>query len=794
MISPNLESILNQAIKYANQKKHEFLTLETVLFYALNDDTVQTAFNDCGVRLEDLRKELNQFIENDSNYSLLTEQEIEELGHKQFNNDRLRDIAKENGIRYQPEISQALQRVMQRAALQVQSAGKKHIQPLNLVVAMFGEKESHAVFYLEKAGVTRIQLVEKIAHGTDKPNTAVDSTSRESGSSKDAFKKEEKYEKALREFTINLNEVAEQGKIDPVIGREEEIKRVIQILCRRRKNNPLLVGDAGVGKTAIAEGLALAIVEGNVPEVLAKTTIYNLDMASLLAGTKFRGDFEERLKIVIQAISEQKKGDTTSRVLFIDEVHTIIGAGSTTGGSLDASNLLKPYLSRGQLRCIGSTTFDEYRKVFEKDHALARRFQKIDVNEPSISDCVRILEGLKTKFEEHHGVFYSTEVLKSAVELAQKYIPDRKLPDKAIDVIDEVGSFIKLDINRKDKNVKVIDIERTISQMARIPEKNVSVDEKSKLQFLARDLKLLIFGQEGPIEKVTNAILLARSGLRSDKKTVASFLFAGPTGVGKTELAKQLSVTLGVKFLRIDMSEYMEKHSVSKLIGAPPGYVGFDQGGVLTEQVNQHPYCILLLDEIEKAHPDVFNILLQVMDNGSLADSNGRNIDFRNVILIMTSNAGAKEMDGGSIGLNSALKIGNDTNKRDVAIKNYFAPEFRNRLDAIIHFNSLDMEIIKKVTQKVLMELENLLIEKGIELQVSDAVIKYLSETGYDPKLGARPIQRLVDEKIKKVLAAEILFGSLAKGGIVKINWKNDEFDFNFEQKQSPKIKNYSET
>ena len=564
MISPNLESILNQAIKYANERKHEFLTLETVLFYSLLDEEVQNVFSECGVRIEEIKKELGQFIENDSNYSLLSDEEIEELGAKQFNNERLRDIAKENGISYQPEISQALQRVMQRAALQVQSAGKKNIQPLNLIVAMFGEKESHAVFYLEKAGITRIQLVEKIAHGVDRPNTAVDAKKESNSSSKDAFKKEEKYEKALREFTINLNELAEQGKIDPVIGRDDEIKRVIQVLCRRRKNNPLLVGDAGVGKTAIAEGLALSIVQGKVPAPLAKTIVYNLDMASLLAGTKFRGDFEERLKIVIQAISEQKKGDQTSRVLFIDEVHTIIGAGSTTGGSLDASNLLKPYLSRGQLRCIGSTTFDEYRKVFEKDHALARRFQKIDVNEPSISDCIKILEGLRSKFEEHHGVFYSFESLKTAVELSQKYISDRKLPDKAIDVIDEAGSCIKLDINRTDKHVKVDDIEKTISQMARIPEKNVSVDEKSKLQFLERDLKLLIFGQESAIEKVTNAILLARSGLRSDKKTVASFLFAGPTGVGKTELAKQLAATLGVKFSRIDMSEYMEKHSVAK--------------------------------------------------------------------------------------------------------------------------------------------------------------------------------------------------------------------------------------
>lgn len=792
MISPNLESILNQAIKFSNKRFHEFLTLETVLYYTLEDEAVFETLSDCGARVDELKKELKNFIEDNNNYSLLNEDEAEELNKKQFNNERLREIAKENGIFYQPEISQALQRVMQRAALQVQSAGKKHIQPLNLLVAMYGEKESHAVYFLEKAGVTRIQLVEKIAHGVDRPNTAVDS-SKESTKGSDSFKKEEKYEKALKEFTVNLNDLAREGKIDPVIGREQEIKRVIQILSRRRKNNPLLVGDAGVGKTAIAEGLALAIVQGNVPPVLKETVIYNLDMASLLAGTKFRGDFEERLKIVIQAIADHKKGDNTSRVLFIDEIHTIIGAGSTTGGSLDASNLLKPYLSKGQLRCIGSTTFEEYRKVFEKDHALARRFQKIDVLEPSNFDCVKILEGLKQKFEEHHGVFYSSESLKTAVDLSQKYITDRKLPDKAIDVIDEVGSFIKLDLNREDKHVSVADIEKIVSQMARIPEKNVTGDEKSKLKFLERDLKLLIFGQDQAIEKVTNAILLARSGLRSDKKTVASFLFAGPTGVGKTELAKQLSATLGVKFLRIDMSEYMEKHSVAKLIGAPPGYVGYDQGGILTEQVNQNPYCVLLLDEIEKAHADVYNILLQVMDNGTLTDSNGRAIDFRNVILIMTSNAGAKDMEGGSIGLSQA-QASNPTTKRDQAIKNYFAPEFRNRLDAIVHFNSLNMINIKKVTQKVLMELENQLIEKGIELQISDGVVKHLSEIGYDNKLGARPIHRIVDEKIKKVLATEILFGSLANGGIAKINWKNDDFEFIYEQKESQKIKNYSET
>jgi len=786
MISPNLEIILNNAIKYSNQHSHEFLTLETVLHYMLEDEVVAQVLSDCGARVSEVKADLAKFIDDDNNYSLLNDEEIEELGNKQFNNDRLREIAKENGIRYQPEISQALQRVMQRAALQVQSAGKKHIQPVNLLVAMFGEKESHAVFFLEKAGITRIQVVEKIAHGLDKAKTSDEPTTKEAG--KDPLRKEEKFEKALKEFTVNLNELAKQGKIDPVIGRDDEIKRVIQVLCRRRKNNPILVGDAGVGKTAIAEGLALAIFQGNVPKQLSNTIIHSLDMASLLAGTKFRGDFEERLKLVIQAMTDQKKNDQTSRVLFIDEIHTIIGAGSTTGGSLDASNLLKPYLSRGQLRCLGSTTFDEYRKVFEKDHALARRFQKIDVLEPSMDDSFKILEGLKSKFEEHHGVFYSPETLKLAVQLSQKYITDRKLPDKAIDVIDEVGSAIKLDPKRVDYYVTTADVERIIAQMARIPEKNVSSDEKEKLKFLERDLKLLIFGQDDAIAKVSNAILLARSGLRPDLKTVASFLFVGPTGVGKTELAKQLSSTLGVKFLRVDMSEYMEKHSVAKLIGAPPGYIGFEQGGILTEQVNQNPYCVLLLDEIEKAHADVYNILLQVMDNGSLTDSNGRSIDFRNVILIMTSNAGAKEMEGGSIGL-GGLKTQENTSKRDQAVKNYFAPEFRNRLDAIVSFNRLNQSNIRRVVEKVLMELENQLLDKSIELQVSDEVVEYIASHGYDPKLGARPIQRLVDEKIRNVLAHEILFGSLMKGGLAKIECEKDDFKFSYQQNVSSLMK-----
>jgi len=783
MIGPMLEVILNQAIKQANSKRHEFLTLEVVLYALLDDDGIKNIIVDCGANVDGLKIDLLKFIDDDSHFSLLSEEEIEELSPKQFANERLREMARENGIRYQPEISQSLQRVMQRAALHVQSSGKKLIQISNLLVAMFSERESHAIYFLEKAGVTRIQVVEKIAHGLDKPATSPDATKE---TQKDPLKKEEKYERALKEFTVNLNEQAKLGKIDPVIGRLEEIKRVIQVLCRRRKNNPLLVGDAGVGKTAIAEGLALAITQGEVPSILKNTVIHSLDMASLLAGTKFRGDFEERLKIVIQALTESKMNDGVQRVLFIDEIHTIIGAGSTTGGSLDASNLLKPYLSKGQLRCMGSTTFDEYRKIFDKDHALSRRFQKIDVVEPTVDDTVKILLGLKNKFQDHHGVIYSTEVIKAAVALSQKHITDRKLPDKAIDVIDEVGSYIKLQPDRSEIEATINDIEKIVAQMARIPEKTVSTDEKDKLRFLEKDLKLLIFGQDEAIEKVTSAILLSRSGLSRERKPVASFLFVGPTGVGKTELARQLGSTLGIHFTRIDMSEYMEKHSVAKLIGAPPGYVGHEQGGILTEEINKHPYSVLLLDEIEKAHPDVYNILLQVMDNGTLTDSNGRSTDFRNVVLIMTSNAGAKDMENGSIGL-SGMNFLNNENvlKRDVAIKNYFSPEFRNRLDAIVSFNKLNSVNIKKVVEKVLMELENQLMDKSIDLSVDESVISWVAEKGYDPKLGARPIQRLIDEKIKKKLAHEILFGSLEKGGVVHISLKNDEMKFDFEQKNT---------
>lgn len=779
MISQKLEQILNRAIRRANEKKHEFLTLENVLLSMLEDETVIEILVDCGANLGDLKNDLSGFLEEDSNFSLLSEEEIQELNRKQFGNDQLREIAKENGILYQPEISLSLQRVIQRAAIHIQSSGKKSIQAINLLVAMFSEKESHATYFLERQGVTRIDVVEKIAHSTDRPvNSQEESTIEAPG---ETFRKEEKYEKALSEFTTNLNNLARQGKIDPIIGREDEIQRIIQILCRRRKNNPILVGDSGVGKTAIAEGLAKAIVENKVPSALANTTVYALDMASLLAGTKFRGDFEERLKLVLQAL--EKENEDKGSILFIDEIHTIIGAGATSGGSLDASNLLKPALSKGQIRCMGSTTFDEYRKYFEKDQALNRRFQKIDVLEPSIEDSVQILTGLKSKFEEHHQVKYPEAVIRAAVELSHKHVSDRKLPDKAIDVIDEVGAYIRLKPDRgTGSEVSLQDIEFIISKIARIPQKSISMNEKEKLRFLERDLKMMIYGQDQAIDKVSNALILSRSGLGNVDKPIASFLFTGPTGVGKTELAKQLAHIMGINFVRIDMSEFMEKHTVSKLIGAPPGYVGFEQGGVLTDAINKTPYTVLLMDEIEKAHPDVFNILLQVMDHGSLTDSNGRTSDFRNVILIMTSNAGAKEMESGSIGLGSKLLSDGEINssKRDQAIKNYFTPEFRNRLDAVITFNKLDNKNIEMVVSKFLMELENQLVDKKVELEVAENAKGWLSKHGYDDKLGARPIARLINDKIKKPLAHEILFGKLEKGGRVLVDVKNDELDFIF--------------
>jgi ATP-dependent Clp protease ATP-binding subunit ClpA len=777
MISQKLEKILNRSIKRANEKHHEFLTLENVLLSMLEDDTVLEVLKDCGASVDNLKKDLITFLDEDSNFSLLTDEEIQDLNRKQFGSDQLREVAKENGIFYQPEISLSLQRVIQRAAIHIQSSGKKSIQAINLLVAMFSEKESHATYFLEQQGVNRINIVEKISHSVDRPVNHQNDVESDGG--QETFKREEKYEKALAEYTTNLNDLARKGKIDPIIGREDEIQRIIQILCRRRKNNPILVGDSGVGKTAIAEGLAKAIVEQRVPEVLSKTTVYSLDMASLLAGTKFRGDFEERLKLVLQAL--EKQNDEDGSILFIDEIHTIIGAGATSGGSLDASNLLKPALSKGQIRCMGSTTFDEYRKYFEKDQALNRRFQKIDILEPTVEDTVLILSGLKSKFEDHHMVKYPDNVIRSAVELAHKHITDRKLPDKAIDVIDEVGAYLRLKPESvKGAEVSLEDVEMIVAKIARIPQKSISMNEKEKLRFLERDLKMMIYGQDEAIDKVSNALILSRSGLGNVNKPIASFLFTGPTGVGKTELAKQLAHLMGINFIRIDMSEFMEKHTVSKLIGAPPGYVGFDQGGTLTDSIHKSPYSVLLLDEIEKAHPDVFNILLQVMDHGALTDSNGRSSDFKNVVLIMTSNAGAKEMEAGSIGLSGARSGEINSTKRDQAVKNLFTPEFRNRLDAIIGFNKLGPQNIQMVVNKFLMELEGQLVEKKVELEVSSAAKEWLARNGYDDKLGARPISRLINEKIKKPLAHEILFGKLESGGKVLVDIKNDEVSFIF--------------
>lgn len=779
MISAQLEILLNKAIRKANEKKHEFLTLENVLLALMTDDTVKTVIQDCGSNMESLYTDLTEFLESDSNFSILDEQEIEELAAEQFDTEEMKKIANANGIFYQPEISLALQRVIQRAAVHVNSSGKTSILPINLLVAMFSAKNSHAVFFLQKNGLEKFDLVNKIAHGHDRP---VSSRSDDSETDAiDPLAPEGQAQKSiLAEFTVNLNELAREGKIDPIIGREDELQRVIQILCRRRKNNPILVGDSGVGKTAIAEGLAYLIVNKRVPTIIEDMEIFSLDMAALLAGTKFRGDFEERLKGLLVEIEQKNKEHGC--ILFIDEIHNIIGAGSTNAGSMDASNLLKPALSRGLMRCMGSTTYDEFRKFFEKDQALTRRFQKVDIEEPSAQDTIEILKGLKSKFEEFHSVKYKDEIIELAVKLSTKHITDRKLPDKAIDVIDEVGAYIRIK-NSNSKSDPIIDvleehIEIIVAKIARIPQKSISVTEKDRLKNLERDLKLLIFGQNSAVKSVADAIILSRSGLGNTLKPIANFLFAGPTGVGKTELAKQLAMTMGIHYERIDMSEYMEKHAVSKLIGAPPGYVGFDQGGLLTEKINQNPYSVLLLDEIEKAHPDVFNILLQIMDHGKLTDSNGKTTDFRNVVLIMTSNAGATAYDSGSIGF-SSLQSAN-LSKRDQALKGYFTPEFRNRLDAIIYFNSLGMDNIKSIVEKFIIELENQLAEKNVYLDVSDELMEWFAQKGYDPKMGARPIGRLIDDKLRKKLATEVLFGNLEHGGRVEATLAKNEIKFSF--------------
>lgn len=784
MMSKKLEIILNSSIKKANKLKHEYLTLETILLELVtNDDQVQEIIKSCGVETTQVQKELEDFINDSSNFSILDQTQITLLSEKQFVDEELRSLARDSGIEYQPEISASLQRVIQRAAIHVQSSGKKTIRGINLLVAMFQEKESFAVYVLRKHGVERFDVVRAISHGLDQSLTE----NRRQGEANPEEQDPElggsgKNSRAIDQYALNLNEMAEKKKIDPVVGRESEIERIVQVLCRRRKNNPLLVGEAGVGKTAIAEGLAWKIVQKEVPEVLEDTIVWSLDMASLLAGAKFRGDFEQRLKNVVKDL-EKMNDQGQKTVLFIDEMHVVMGAGATAGSSMDASNLLKPALSAGTLKCLGSTTHEEYRKFIEKDPAFSRRFQKIDVEEPSLEDTYKILLGLKDKFEEHHSVKYPPSVLKLAVDLTNKYITDRKNPDKTIDVIDEVGAAMQLlPASKRRSQITKKDIEKVVAQLARIPQISVIGEEKKNLKDLKENLQMLIYGQEHAVEKVADTVIMSRSGLGDDRKPMASFLFAGPTGVGKTELARQLAIQLGSHLERIDMSEYMEKHSVAKLIGAPPGYVGYDQGGLLTDALKKHPHCILLLDEIEKAHPDVYNILLQVMDNGTLTDAQGRSTDFRNAVIIMTTNAGAKEMEAGSIGLAAGIGPIESSSKRDQALKNFFSPEFRNRLDAIVHFNKLGSDFIVRIVEKFLMELENKLAAKNVAIEVTDKAKLWLAETGYDPKMGARPIGRLIDERLKRPLSGEMLFGHLVKGGKVTIDLDDkNELQFSYE-------------
>ncbi len=739
MIAQELEVSLHMAFVEARQQRHEFITVEHLLLALLDNPSAAEVLRACAANIDDLRKNLTQFIK-----------------------DNTPVVPGAEEIDTQPTLG--FQRVIQRAIMHVQSTsnGKKEVTGANVLVAIFGEKDSHAVYYLHQQGITRLDVVNFISHGITKATQPKEQPRPEEAEQEQGGEQGAAAQGALEQFTQNLNQSAKEGKIDPLIGREFEVERVIQVLCRRRKNNPLLVGEAGVGKTAIAEGLAWRITEGSVPEVLADAVVYSLDMGALLAGTKYRGDFEQRLKAVLKQLKANP-----SAVLFIDEIHTLIGAGSASGGTLDASNLLKPALSSGQMKCIGATTFTEYRGIFEKDHALSRRFQKIDVVEPTVEQTIQILRGLKTRFEEHHGIKYSASALSAAAELSAKYINDRHLPDKAIDVIDEAGAAQR--ILPKSKQKKVIgkgEIEDIVSKIARIPPASVSSDDRSKLQYLDRDLKNTVFGQNAAIEALASAIKMARSGLGRPEKPIGSFLFSGPTGVGKTEVAKQLAFVMGIELLRFDMSEYMERHAVSRLIGAPPGYVGFDQGGLLTEAVTKKPHCVLLLDEIEKAHPDIFNILLQVMDHGTLTDNNGRKADFRNVIIIMTTNAGAQDLQKRSIGFNDSKAAGDELQE----IKRLFTPEFRNRLDAIISFGALDETVIMRVVDKFLMQLEEQLHEKKVDVTLSTELRKMLASTGFDPLMGARPMQRLIQETIRKALADELLFGRLTSGGKVAVD------------------------
>jgi ATP-dependent Clp protease ATP-binding subunit ClpA len=744
MLNAELELTLNQAFNRANDERHEFMTVEHLLYALTENPSAAEVLLSCGAHLDELRKQIAAFLE-ETTPLIPTDEE--------------RD----------PQPTLGFQRVLQRAVYSVQSSGKREVSGINVLVALFGEQESHAVYLLGLQDVTRLDVVNYISHGISK---ILDDESDEG----DPLLLEEKEEEggrkksALEQFAVNLNEEAAQGRIDPLIGRDLEVERSIQILCRRRKNNPLLVGEAGVGKTAIAEGMAKKIVDGDVPEVLADALIYALDLGALVAGTKYRGDFEQRLKSVLSELKQQQ-----NVILFIDEIHTIIGAGSASGGTMDASNLLKPALASGQLRCIGSTTYTEFRNIFEKDSALARRFQKIDINEPTVEETVDILKGLKSRFEEHHEVEYSFDALRAAAELSEKYINERHLPDKAIDVIDEAGASTRLlPVEERPEIIGVGHIENIVAKIARIPPRKVSESDTDALRHLKRDLQAVIYGQDPAIETLTNAIIMNRSGLGPEERPIGSFLFTGPTGVGKTEVTRQLARIMGMEMVRFDMSEYMERHTVSRLIGAPPGYVGFDQGGLLTEAINKTPHCVLLLDEIEKAHPDVFNLLLQVMDHGTLTDNNGRKADFRNVVLVMTSNAGAFEMSRSSIGFTTQ----DHTSDGMEALKKYFTPEFRNRLDAIVQFAPLGGESISKVVDKFLFELEQQLADKNVSLTIEQDVREWFAREGYDPKMGARPMARLIQDEIKRPLSEEVLFGKLANGGSVKISRPGDELEF----------------
>ncbi|MFT5449702.1 MAG: ATP-dependent Clp protease ATP-binding subunit ClpA [Gammaproteobacteria bacterium] len=752
MLSKELEAALNSAFRDAREKRHEFMTVEHLLLALLDNADAGKVLKACGVQVDKLREELEGFLGETT--PVLNEDDERET---------------------QPTLG--FQRVLQRAVFHVQSSGKKEVTGANVLVAIFGERESQAVYFLNRQSVTRLDVVNYMSHGISKVQDNEEADAFSSTTNDEDKSAENQAQSPLEAYGVNLNQQAVLGKIDPLIGRRDEVQRTIQILCRRRKNNPLYVGEAGVGKTAIAEGLAKLIVDGDVPDVLRESTIYSLDLGSLLAGTKYRGDFEKRLKAVLKALN-----DEPGSVLFIDEIHTIIGAGAASGGVMDASNLIKPMLASGDLRCIGSTTYQEYRGIFEKDRALARRFQKIDVAEPTVDETIQILKGLKSRFEEHHDVRYTSPALRLAVTLSDRYINDRHLPDKAIDVIDEAGASIKLiPASKRRKTVGVNEIEAVVAKMARIPPKTVSTSDKDVLRTLERDLKLVVYGQDEAIETLGAAIKMARSGLREGEKPIGSFLFAGPTGVGKTEVTRQLARVMGIELVRFDMSEYMERHTVSRLIGAPPGYVGFDQGGLLTEAVSKQPHCVLLLDEVEKAHPDVFNLLLQVMDHGTLTDNNGRKADFRNVILVMTTNCGAEQMSRPSIGFT------HQDHSRDSseAIRKTFTPEFRNRLDAIVQFGPLDPTTISSVVDKFVIELEGQLEDKHVTFEIDELARAWLAEHGFDKAMGARPMARIIQDHIKRPLAEELLFGKLERGGHVHFTVTDDKLSFTIESTQN---------